>query len=316
MPAVRLLLLLLLFTTSIDARADGGDARVLFAEGQALMDAERYEEACDKFAKSQELSADAHTAHALGDCFERRGMFATAWVTFKTAVDLAKHDQQVEQEALSRRAMEALQPKVSRVTLTVTSSIAGEEVTLDRQPVGFAVFGKPIPLDPGTHVVEATAPGYQTWSTEVVVPEEAASLSVKVPVLARIAVELPSPSAPVAKPKAAKKPPPPEPRPSISPLAYVGLSIGVAGLVVGTITGIVAISNSNAIKDRCEDELCPPSEQPLIEDAERVASVSNVAFGVAGAGAVLAVIGFLLETEPEPFTAVVGPGYLGLQGTF
>lgn len=321
-----LFIVVLLVTSHAAGQPNEAAARALFDEGRSLMDQEKYEEACAKFEGSQRLGAKASTALNLGICYDKRAMFASAWSTFGTAATLAKREEHAEREQFAREQMAAMEKKLARLTIEIGTSIEGLQVTLDGKPVIPAMFGTALPIDPGTHALAATAPGKKPWSKEVVIPAEKAEISETVPMLEDSAVTppppTPTPPPPLPTPPPAVPAPAPEQEPlrSISPLVYVGFSVGGVGILVGAITGVVAIANTSTIRDNCEGDRCPLSEEEAIEDAEVVANISNALFAVGGAGVIVGIIGLFVGDDEEPAQAhvepIVGPGYVGLRGRF
>jgi hypothetical protein len=87
--------------------------------------------------------------------------------------------------------------------------------------------------------------------------------------------------------------------------AYVALGIGGAGLLVGTVTGILAISKSGD----CPNKVCPT--QSDLDSAKGMATISTVGFsiGVVGVavGTVLLVLGNKSEAPPAQATAHYQP---------
>ncbi len=299
-------------------------AAVLFEEGQQHMAANELDAACAKFQASEALEARALTALELGLCFERRGMFASAWSAFARAASLAQQAGQEERENLARTKLAAMEQQVARLTIAVSASTPTLTVTLNGEVIAEALFGRPLPIDPGIHQLSATAPGRKPWRREVEIHAERADVTVDVPALDPVAAPAPPsppPSSPRPRgPKIARAAAPPPVMPS--PLAYVGFAVGGVGLMVGAITGIVAIENTRTISDSCTNDLCPANLAGALDDAEVVANVSNVAFGVGGLGVVLGVIGLFVGGEAPERAAkaslrpVVGPGYAGLEGRF
>src|SRR5690606_25371883 len=53
--------------------------------------------------------------------------------------------------------------KIARLTVDVSpENIDGLTVTVGGQPISSALIGAPRPTDPGKHLIEVSAPGYQT----------------------------------------------------------------------------------------------------------------------------------------------------------
>ena len=99
------------------------------------------------------------------------------------------------------------------------------------------------------------------------------------------------------------------------------LGVGGAGLLTGTITGIVAISKKNGLE--CPDHQCPPSQYDKLDSARTFSTISTIGFGVgiagAAAGTVLLLVG---KSEPEAQVGsvrarpLIGDRWLGVTGEF
>ena len=94
------------------------------------------------------------------------------------------------------------------------------------------------------------------------------------------------------------------------------MGVGGAALVVGAITGGLAMGDHSDLEDNCPGGQCPPEQQDTLDSFHTMGTVSTVGFI---AGGVLAATGVvLLLTAPsaaeEPAATVVearfGPGSL------
>jgi hypothetical protein len=322
------------------ALADGGSdvaATALFDEGRKLMAAHKYGDACPKLAESQRLAPSGGTLINLAQCYEHTGQTASAWLAWKDAAARAsaagKDD--AEKNALHHAAL--LEPGLAKLTIVIdaTSNVAGLEVKRDGVALGHAEFGLPIPVDPGPHVVSATAPKKKDWSAPVTVAAKEADARVTVtladepaPAVAE-ATGSAAAALPVA-PEAASAPkePPSTPPDQVSSSNGAGLrtagwvtaGVGVAGLAVGAVFGLIAKSkNDSALSnDGCSGSKCTgPNAQAgaaASSDANSAATVSTIAFI---AGGVVAATGFALVIFAPSGPAVhvtpaVGSGYGGL----
>ena len=171
-------------------------ATALFDEGLKLMARHDYAAACPKLAESQRLGPSGGTLFNLAECYEHVGRTASAWAAWKDVAARAnaagKSD--VERRALARAA--ALEPNLAKLTLTIdpASDVPGLAVTRDGVAVGHAEFGTPIPVDPGDHTVEASAPAKQSLSTHVVVAAKQAEATLKISLLDAPPVAPPTPA--------------------------------------------------------------------------------------------------------------------------
>src|SRR5690606_16859153 len=97
--------------------ADKAAAEALFQQGQRLLDAQRVEEACEKFRASQQLDAGLGTMLYLADCYEQAGRTASAWAVFKEAASVAASRGETSREEIARVRAEALEARLSHVII-------------------------------------------------------------------------------------------------------------------------------------------------------------------------------------------------------
>ncbi len=103
-------------------------------------------------------------------------------------------------------------------------------------------------------------------------------------------------------------------------LGFVGIGVGGAGLVMGAVTGGLAIGKHGALAGECQNGVCFGHQSDL--DAFHL--MSNLSDAGLVAGGVLAAAGVVLVvTAPKNPTnttgwiaPVVGPGFVGAQGRF
>jgi tetratricopeptide (TPR) repeat protein len=116
-----------------------------------------------------------------------------------------------------------------------------------------------------------------------------------------------APLAPTAPPAQPLPPPPPSRLP-----VYVSYGVGGAGLLVGAIFGGLALAQAKTIKNACK----PPAPCPLEASANSAdqtkATVSDVGFVVALAGAVTGTVLLLVNRTPAAQSAL-GPDGLTLR---
>jgi hypothetical protein len=162
------------------------------------------------------------------------------------------------------------------------------------------------------------------WTTTEDVQAPGATTTVHVVALADVPV---APPPPTTSPLPATPPPAAEPGPA-SPLKTVGLivgGVGVAGLAVGGVFGILALSqNASANSGHCGGSLgganqCDPTGVSLRSQAVSYGNVSTVAFiagGVlAAGGATLWLVAPSGHVQVAPVTGQNGGGIL-VRGDF
>ncbi len=125
-----------------------------------------------------------------------------------------------------------------------------------------------------------------------------------------------APLAPTTQPVQQPPPPPPPPPPPSRVPVYVSYGIGGAGLVVGAIFGGLALSQAHDVNSACKANVPCPQEASAHDDALTKATVSDVGFGIALAGAVAGTVLLFVNRTPAMQSAVhsvVGPGGISLR---
>lgn len=195
--------------------ADKALAETLFDEARKLGAEGKYEEACPKFAESNRRDPGIGTLLYLADCYEKTNKLASAWATFREASQKAKAAGQTDRAKIAGDRATAIEPQIIRLTVVVSkeAQITGLEVLLDGQALPDALWGTPMPVDGGKHVLEARAPGRARWSTEISLTEKGEKRTAPIPVLAATGAAPPPPPATTAS--TAPPPPPPKDAPPV-----------------------------------------------------------------------------------------------------
>jgi hypothetical protein len=218
---------------------------------------------------------------------------------FKDAVEAAKTE------------VVAVSAKVASVTVSIEGP-TNPQVTIDGQAVPAAALGLKRPVDPGSHKVTATADGYKPADTTFSVTEGgSAAATLKMEKAAGGAVA----AAPVPGPAGPGPASPGEPGADVGTgkgssnktLAFVAFGVGGAGLVVGAITGAIALGKAGDLKTACDaNKTCPASSQSDVDSYKSVGTISTIGFIVAGVGGVAGVV--LLLTAPKDNAASASTG--------
>jgi hypothetical protein len=322
--------------TSVPAFADADDveapkmdnrarAQQLFDSALADAEAGNLASACPKFLASQEADPKTSTLLNLASCYEKNGQTASAWGAFREAEGLARKVSRSDWENTARSHAERLEPKLLRLTITVPegSRLPGLTVARDGARIGAGEWSVAIPVDPGEHLVVASAPGHAPW--EMRVPVRDASGAVAVPPLEAL------PEAHDAGPGTGEQ----HPQSWWTPLRTTGVvvaGVGVVGLVTGTILGVVAKGKYDSAHDLCANGThgCPANAVSDSNSAYSLASGATVVFVIGAVAAVGGVALVLLSPSPSETRSgatksvtrgtsaslVVGPGSLGVNGTW
>jgi hypothetical protein len=267
---------------SHDARAQGSDrvaAESLFQDGKRLMAAGNYAEACPKFETSQRLDPGVGTQLNLADCYEKSGKTASAWAMFLEAASGARAAGNAARDQAARDRAAALAGRLARLTVSVTSAhaLSGMVIKRDGVVLDRALWGTSVPVDPGTRLVEVTAPGRKPWSTKVQVRSEKSELVVDVPELEKASDSNGASSLPDVSV---------QPTGGASPILGLSLlGLGAAGVVVGSVLGLAAKSKWDEARTHCPvGNACYDDAFAPHDDATKDATISTIAFAVGGVG--------------------------------
>ena len=169
------------------AQSASAEAEVLFRQGRELLEAGKIAEACAAFESSQRASAATTTLFSIGVCREKNGDLATAWGAFVEVQRVARSSSDPSDQQLGSLAQAnatRLEPRLSKLTLTVAHPIAGLEIRRGELVVGVGAWNRALPIDGGTYAIFARASGHAEWSTSVTVKAEGDTAQVEIPALA------------------------------------------------------------------------------------------------------------------------------------
>lgn len=286
---------------------DRAAAQALFDEGKRLLAAGQAVKACPKFEESLSLDDAIGTRFQLATCYELTGRTASAWNLYIEVAAAARSLKQPDREAFARDKAAALEPHLARLTIVVpdTARVPDLKLTRDGTEVGSGQWGVALPVDPGKHAIEATAPGKKPVRLTVDVYGDAASETLTVPALTDAPVE--------AKPAASS------PKASgFTTLQWVGVGTagaGVVGLAAGGVFALLAKNKS--AQANCPGGACPDQHSlELNQDARALGDRATIALIAGGALAAVGATLFLIPVGRNESVAVapsVAPGSAGLQ---
>jgi hypothetical protein len=267
--------------------ADQPIALALFDEGKQLASQQNFASACPKFEAADRLTHWLGVELNLADCYEHLGRTASAWILFLKAADHADRDHD-PRAAYARSRAQSLAPSLARLTITAHADTA-LELRIDHVVVDTDAFGIALPLDPGEHLVEVSAPGRVAFSRRL-------SLTAG----ATVALEIP----PLAAPP---RPNTPSPAPSHHRLArWLG---GAGGLLAGTslVLGIDAkLRYDAATHDHCDARLaCDDVGLDAIRAARRRGNIATVT-GIAGVAAIAGAV-VIYALSPREHAVTITP---------
>jgi hypothetical protein len=328
---------LVLSTTTLSANAvtaaDKETARALVKEGRALRAQKDFAAALEKFKAADALWTIAPIGEELvhgyidvGDLLMARETAIRVSQTPKDPADTATSDKARAECLTLAKDLEARIPSLL-ITVSGTASGVTPIVKVDGIDIPFAALSQPRKLNPGTHTVVVTGAAEQRYEKSIELKEgENKEITASLPEVKPPAVVDPPPA--VVPPPASTAPPVsvgdrPSSKSSVSTLTYVGFGIGGAGLLVGSVTGLLAMSKASSVKSNCPDAKCPPSAHSDLDSTHTFATISTIGFVAAGVGAVIGIIGLTTGGDAKEASARgpnmslwVGAGSAGVVGAF
>lgn len=277
-------------------------AETLFREGRALIEAGQTSAACRKFEESYRLDSAPGTLLNTARCHQLEGKIATAWAEFHQVAAEARRDGREDREKIATEAIQELEPRLPKLTIEVPSEtrVEGLEITRNGSKLGRAAWGTATPVDPGTVIIEASAPGFKPWKHQIDIPE-AGKAQVSVPSLEK-APEAPKPPPPAATAPVEPQRPPPDPgSPTEQTAGLVIGGLGIIGIGVGSYFGVQAIGKRSDSDDNCPtingEEYCNADGVASNQDAQDAARFANLGIGL---GVVALLAGTYLYFDGAP----------------
>jgi hypothetical protein len=250
-------------------------AKAAFGAGDAAIKAGDYALAEQKFREAYAIIPTPHAEYWIAYSMDKQNKPAKE-VFF--AYDLflsnpaAAHVGEEELKAAQDRA--ALLKSTLPATVIVESTPAGAQVKIDGVIVP-GVTPLEVEMNKGTHRLELTLAGYDATAVEI---DTEAGARVRAPIELQKTTEAPPAAVAAAEP--------PKKRSKVP--GYVTLGLGGAGLITGTIFGILALDSKSKYDAN-------PSA-PLADETERNALIADMSFGIA---LTLGITGVVLLTTDD-----------------
>ena len=292
-------------------------AQELFNEGLRLMQSDHCQDAISFFLESQSNDPAAATLANLATCYARLGRTGSAYSTYKLAARAAILENKPELQQQTDHAAVALMPQLTQLRVVPLGNGGLPSIKINGQVVDDV--RKPIPLDPGENIIEATAPGHETWRRIFSAQGGGTLLVVEVPDLSARHEPTSMATAPASRP-----PDMPKKRPDLKPYALVAAGTGLVAIGIGTAFTFSALSKQNSANAYCDGRFCTQPGIDLRNQALDRAAIATwtVTFGIASLGAA-ATLWFLSPKDhqeahsrtPSPWISVgQSTAVVGLEG--
>ncbi len=278
-------------------------AREAFARAEKEEDRENWAVALEDLRRVAGVKMTAGVRFHIAHCEAGLGRDIAALEDYTAAEKLGREEHNKDVVDATAEAIAALRAKIPTVSIRVPSDVTDVEIMLDGKLLPSALWATSIPLEPGTHRIDARAPGRTPYTTSLVVKDrEASTLEVRL---------VAAPPAPAATPASTVIAPPREESAPKHTAAIV--ATGGAVLMAGAGFGafVVAGGKQSDAQSTCATSVtCASAKGP-------VQLWDGVALGAWAGAAVVGTVAVILWLRPSSDTRIVaGPSTLRFEGTF
>lgn len=296
-------------------------ARDLGNEGVAAYQAGDYAKATELLETAYDTLQVPTLALWSARALEKSGKLVEAAERYYEATRLApdearEKEPQVAAQAEAKAAYEAVKARIPKVLLRIEGAEANAtEVTINGEKVAPSLFAAGRPTNPGSIEVVAVSKGRTVTVREVLAEGD------------RKTVTLSFVAAPPPNLEGGHTPPTPPAREVEADrgpawqrtVGWTGVGIGAAGVVFGTITGIVALDKYGQLNTACPGGECPPSQTDTNNSYNALRAMSAtglIAGAILGAAGVTLLLIAPKNEHAAHVTPYIGLTSAGLRGTF
>ncbi len=300
------------------AEGSAKKATALFGKGLDLYNAKKYALAREQFKLSYAEVPSPNSHLYIARCTAKMGDTPAAYNEYDKVIDEATERGKTEDKYLptrdtAREERTELQSKVALVTVNVVHPGPTTVVRIGGAEVPREQWDKPFAVPPGSVEARVSAGDSPITSQAVTIAAGQSSTLVLDAAAAPVVAAGTGTEEPTTKSGKSS---------ALRPAGIIVGSVGVAGFVMFAVAGSMSKSTYSSLEKDCGAGPCPSSRADDISAGRTQQTLANVglvigAVGVA-AGATLLVLSLgKNKSAPAPTTGlVVGPGYMGLNGTF
>lgn len=291
-------------------------ARKMMAEGDEAASHGDLQAAESHYRGAHEVMHVPTTGLALARVLAQQGKLLEA---NSMALEVANSKPTQDESALMVQARQEagalsaeLLPQIPMLTLEVVPGAANFTLEVDGRALSSAVSRKPLPLNPGRHVIKLQAPGFISQIHEVLLIKGRRDvLQVGlIPGQADAVQARPLPSTVAGGSEGA----------DFNAWGWVATVGGGAVLAGGLVAGLVSANNASDIKDICEGTSCFAEQKAAIQDSldsgRSLAWVANICIPLGLVGMGIGIYSLLTDSAQEPPVAlrsVAGQPGVGLR---
>jgi hypothetical protein len=314
----------LLFLTRVAQADENSPAQVAYERGVDAFRAGDFSNACHLLAESYHLEPLPGVLFTWATCELRAGRVASAAAHYADFLNVvaglppAERAVQEERRRSAQRERARILPEVPYLTVVVSANVQhSSSVLRDGAPLPASAQGVEAPVDPGEHVIVFVGPDGARTEQRVVLAKGEHKTIVLGFANAREAARAAQPSSTSRLPPAREH--------QTSPWVYVTGGVGVAGILTGSIAGLMALRDKGVVDSDCMGPACTARGKDAADAARTEATVSTIGFGVGLAGLVSSVIIYLADTQradaravqPKRWSVVAtSPTAVGIAGAF
>ncbi|HEY3819732.1 MAG TPA: hypothetical protein VGL81_21335 [Polyangiaceae bacterium] len=304
-------------------------ARQLFADAEKDEDGARWADALAKLRRVAQVKLTAGIHYHLALCEEHLGHLAAALDDYTAADGQARAENAQDVLRLVGKRLADLGPRVPRLSIRLVPPVADASVALDGAPLLPALFGTALPVDPGEHRVEATAPDRPSTIRTVTMHERdvtVVDLQLPRPAPAPVAAA-PAQARPVGEPASSPASPPPALPPESSEAppgpSRTGAVLVTAGALVLGGAGIGAFlaggsAHTRAVSRCAQIVSTSPSACNSLKNGVRAwdFTAAGAWLGAAAAGTVAVILWARPSSSTASAQLVFFPDAVVLRGAF
>ncbi len=306
---------------------DKSTARDAVLAGRQLRAKKDFKGALEQFKVAYALVPSPITAYEVGRAYVDAGLLVEGYEKLVDAATMppkpGESPEAKKARGEAKQLADAAEPRIPSIAVkrdNLPSNGAAVTVSVDGRAVPVDALAAPLKVNPGAHEIVATVEGAPPKRANVTVDEgDAKSVTVRLPDAPKLAATNDRP-----KRDRGGDAPRVEPVAGTSTWTYVGFTLAGVGLVVGGVTGVLALSKASTLNgEGCTaDHRCPSAASGDISsyNALRYTSFASLAVAVVGVGIGVGslVLGGAKEQPKQGVTVTpwIGLGSIGVQGVF
>lgn len=297
---------------SVSAADNTKEMKAVYDRGVSLYEQKKYAEAGHAFRELVEGTEDPKYYYNVGECEYLRQRFDLAKEAFEIFLARAGDAVNKERRAYAEEVIQKVTPVLGHLKVDDKPDL---EVWVDDEHRTSTPTDKPIIVMSGEHIVVLKEDGEPVFEGKIIVEREGVS------VVKRTESE---PTEDMSSPPSSSEQPSSQPatqgipndineeasKEPIKPVGFGMLGVGVAMLTGGVITGSLALSKEESLKDKCPTKTgCSEQDKKIHDSGRRLATAASVLLPIGGAfaivGVVLATVGYKRESRQEHKTVSI-----------